>query len=383
MRLVALGLVMAVLVARPARAARMLYATAATPGRVDGYCLRGDGSLAPTPTVQELTSGQQPRRLLVVGSVLYVAEVDRVEAFSIRPGGGLSRLGATTLVDGMGARDVVVGAGGTMLYVPHRSRNRVVGYRLEPDGRPARDFTTCIQGDIGSSFQNFAVTNDKLYVSSSGGNGRIEVFGIAADGSLSGLDGAPLGPTDCTVASEETATVPLSARRRLQNIKAFVLVGNVIYAEDRGRRRIRAFRLQADGNFEPPVKEEGKRKQWQPAESKTVPVAQYQGLVHHRSALIGTQFFRGRIDSYLLDAEGKLRRHPARLSEADLRLTPVRLLADENAVYVAAGEFDRVLAYRLREDGVLKASTPFSSTDELEGSFPNDVAIAMLSAGCS
>ena len=52
-----------------------------------------------------------------------------------------------------------------------------------------------------------------------------------------------------------------------------------------------------------------------------------------------------------------------------------------NVLYVAAGEFDRVQAYRLRKSG-LPETTPFSQTDEQTGSFPNDVALAMLSEGC-
>jgi len=40
MRVLTVGLALAVLVARPAVAGRMLYATAATPSRIDGFCLR-------------------------------------------------------------------------------------------------------------------------------------------------------------------------------------------------------------------------------------------------------------------------------------------------------------------------------------------------------
>jgi hypothetical protein len=49
---------------------------------------------------------------------------------------------------------------------------------------------------------------------------------------------------------------------------------------------------------------------------------------------------------------------------------------------VAGGELDRVVAFRLRSDGVPTDATPFSRTDEQTDSFPNDVAVAMLSAAC-
>ena len=48
-------------------------------------------------------------------------------------------------------------------------------------------------------------------------------------------------------------------------------------------------------------------------------------------------------------------------TNADLRFTPVRLQADQNVVYVAAGEFDRIIAYRLEpETGVIRDTDPFS-----------------------
>jgi hypothetical protein len=40
-----------------------------------------------------------------------------------------------------------------------------------------------------------------------------------------------------------------------------------------------------------------------------------------------------------------------------------------------------VIAYRLRSDGVLADTEPFSATEGRKGSFPNDVALATIS-GC-
>src|SRR5690348_12785902 len=92
------GLLLALLVARPAFAGSILYATAASQQRIDGFCLQADGALAPTPTVQAGTGGGLPRRVLVGNGVLYVAELDRLEAFAIGERGGLHFLGGTTPV---------------------------------------------------------------------------------------------------------------------------------------------------------------------------------------------------------------------------------------------------------------------------------------------
>lgn len=417
MRVVMLGLALAVLVARPAGAGRMLYATAASDDRIDGFCLRRNGELFPTPLVSRPTSGTQPRRLLVadgengvvdgVHDVLYVVEADGVEAFQIGNGGGLSQPVQTKPRLRSGPRDTAIAAFTTppMLYVPDRSLNRVVGHPLDAEGKPASDFTTCIQNEFGASVQNLVVNGDKLYVSSSSGSGRIQVFGIAADGKLFGAEDPPVPPETplnsiCGTSSTDPdkkrseVTPPLSERRKIADVKSFVIVGNLLYAEDRGRRRIRAFELMSDGNFPAPTPDPKPNKPnkviWPDAVSKTNRVANYQQILHFRSAILGTQFFRGRIDSYRLEA-GALPKKPTNVSDDDLRLTPVRLTAAENldgrggaTVYVAAGEFDRIIAYRLRDDGALEGedAEPFSETNEQEDSFPNDVAIAMLADGC-
>src|SRR5437764_175029 len=89
-------------VAPLARAEPILYATAATTNGVDGFCIRGNGSLAPTPQVHRDTQGTQPRRLIVGSTgMLFVVEVDRVEAFQIRPGGGLVLAGDLVYVESL------------------------------------------------------------------------------------------------------------------------------------------------------------------------------------------------------------------------------------------------------------------------------------------
>src|SRR5207247_8859738 len=108
------------------------------------------------------------------------------------------------------------------------------------------------------------------------------------------------------------------------------------------------------------------------AASNTGRIRQYAGLVLHPGGdtLLGTEFFKGRVDAYRLKPEPRLAgapmvrlpRGPTRFSEANPVMTPVKLTATEKAVYVAGGELDRVIAFRLRADGVLADATPFSRT---------------------
>jgi hypothetical protein len=118
--------------------------------------------------------------------------------------------------------------------------------------------------------------------------------------------------------------------------------------------------------------------------------------------LIGSQFFRGRLDAFRLQPPGKsncklttcpgtgtrccLPRKESARSAEDLRMSPVGLAVapapDGQVLYVAAGEDDRVRAYRLYDNGLFRTRAPFDQTSEQNGSFPNAVAIAVLTDPC-
>jgi 6-phosphogluconolactonase (cycloisomerase 2 family) len=280
MRSVALVVIaLATLRAPVARAGAILYATAATENRVDGFCLNGDGSLAPTPTVQVGTAGVQPRKLVVAtnGSwtTLYVVEVDRVEAFSIGPHGFLKLIGATPVVAGPNANsmDVAFSPDMSKVYVAEQGRDRIAAYPLDPTtGAPMPPFTSCIKGPKAPQWQRLAVANGFLYVTSKSLSGRISVFPIAADGSL------PEDPSTCTGKPAKTCnggtrdamscttdnmnavtgcpgatcpscclppppTCPCSERRRLDDPKAILVDGDTVFVESLLKKRIIQFTL--------------------------------------------------------------------------------------------------------------------------------------------
>jgi len=111
-------------------------------------------------------------------------------------------------------------------------------------------------------------------------------------------------------------------------------------------------------------------------------VAAYQSLLLSRSTLFGIQFDHGRIDAYHVNSDGRLSQQPTR-EAADVRMTPVRGTINGDVLYLGGGELDRVRAFHLRDsDGMLAGSDSFSQTDEQAGSFPNDVALAVLVGTC-
>ena len=403
------GLFVALLVAEPGLAGSILYATAASQQRIDGFCLGADGALAATPSVQIGTLGGLPRRVLVGNGVLYVAEVDRIEAFAISAHGGLRSLGGTRPVTNLDPQDLALNPDGKTLYVTHQGF--LEAFALNADGSLPDSFTSCVPGERTNLFLDAQATSGLLYVSADDIPGRIAIYRLNLDGSLP--------QTGCRLDNTDAAKVktPDSLRKRLQRPKAFVVVGDFIYVEQRSIHRLTAFRLQPDGTFCDKRKDangnlvaescgdlayflptpacarrQAKKQRQQCAASETGPVLQYEDLVLYPGGetLLGTQYFKGRVDAYRLKPEPRLAgaprvrlpKQPTRISAANPVMTPVRLTATDKAVYVAGGELDRVVAFRLRSDGVPTDATPFSRTDEQTDSFPNDVAVAMLSAAC-
>jgi len=403
------GLFVALLVVEPALAGSILYATAASQQRIDGFCLAADGALAATPSVQIGTLGGLPRRVLVGNGVLYVAEVDRIEAFAISAHGGLRSLGGTRPVTNLDPQDLALNPDGKTLYVTHQGF--LEAFALNADGSLPDSFTSCVQGERTNLFLDAQATSGLLYVSADDIPGRIAIYRLNLDGSLP-QTGCRLDNTDAA-----KVTTPDSLRKRLQRPKAFVVVGDFIYVEERSIHRLTAFRLQPDGTFCDKRKDangnlvaescgdlayflptpacarrQAKKQRQQCAASETGSVLQYEDLVLYPGGetLLSTQYFKGRVDAYRLKPEPRLAgaprvrlpKQPTRISAANPVMTPVRLTATDKAVYVAGGELDRVVAFRLRSDGVPTDATPFSRTDEQTDSFPNDVAVAMLSAAC-
>jgi len=242
MRSVISGLFVALLVAEPALAGSILYATAASQQRIDGFCLGADGALAATPTVQIPTLGRLPRRVLVGNGVLYVAEADRIEAFAIGQHGGLRPLAGSEPVQSLNPQDLTLNPDGKTLYVTHLGF--LEAFALDAEGGLPKQFTSCVQGENTNDFLDAQATSGLLYVSADDVPGRIAIYRLNADGSLpqTGCGGLKKKDRPAVMRAD-------SARKRLQRPKAFIVVGDFVYVEERSIHRLTAFRLQPDGTF--------------------------------------------------------------------------------------------------------------------------------------
>ncbi len=236
---------------------------------------------------------------------------------------------------------------------------------------------------------------------------------------------------------------PYARRRRLNGASSLILNDDVIYVSERFRRAISALELCPAGG-EPPVcpnrsalekgdpctcpdanedgtpdvtdlcppggfatdpkinadgvctnrfrqkRLNGKRGGRTFADIRYNAMALAQGM--QATTLLGSQFLDGRIDGYRLKSDGRLPRSPTRRTIGNVRTTPFRIFVyrpadvrrEESAgvVYVGAGDVNRVEAYRLDRNGLPKDRAPFSRTEVLADTFPNDVVVVELSGRC-
>ncbi len=383
----------------PTVAGQILYATAAVADRIDGFCVRSSGGLAPTP-LREQGTVENPRRLVVAGDVLYVAGSFRVEAFKIGDDGRLQSLGRTPFVSGASPRDIVVDPARRVLYMPHRQQDRIVAYPLDAEGGFATEsFTSCVRGPIFSAWENLALVDDRLYATSESGSGRVLVYRVAADGSLPEDATLPAGSEDevppCNLFSR-TETEPISERRCLAGAGPLLVDDGVLYVAARFRRRILSFDLASDGLFTPavPIGTGGCRKiEQQRPSSRTRPQVRYLDIVKHDDTIFASFFDGGRVHAFpLVERDGRaidLPKRTKRRIKGSFVRTPARLATavstdGQPTLYVSGGQLDRVEAFRLVENrrGLVMKTRPFSRTDERRQSFPNDVAITTVAAAC-
>jgi 6-phosphogluconolactonase (cycloisomerase 2 family) len=402
--------------AMPAAAGTMLFATAATVGRVDGFCLNRDGSIDANPRTSVQTFGPRPSVLLVSPDqkVLMVSENDRVEFFSIGADGKLAR--AAKVPDpprkGLNSRDITLSADGTMLYVPERKIARLTAYPLGPDYLPTSPTpTSCILGPVAEDFENLLVRQDLptplIYASSSGGLGRVATWPLDAQGNLVGSCTEPdptgasktvtvacTGPQACfdkaaaNLGVKPAVAAPSSERKNLGGAGPFLIQPTAVgltpgsagrlFVHARFAKRIFAFDLQSDGTFGLNEKSKPRQK----AATQTRSLLRYQAMVFTGRNFLLSQFFNGRIDAYRVGDDGRLPHAPTSSTQQNVRFSPVGLAVRDGILYVGAGKFDRVQAYHLGPDGAVNDKTPFSETAESTNSFPNAVAFAEVPGVC-
>src|SRR5262249_39233699 len=232
----------------------------------------------------------------------------------------------------------------------------------------------------------------------------VAVYALGPDGNfLPGIDstGAAVNPVGCP-----TVVVPYSQRQRQNGAAPMILLDGIIYVGQRFRRTITAFQLcpnefSADPNLCPPggffrqpkLNDQGQQKvdkngqpefkYRQQSLSRTHNDIRYNALALAGRTIIAAQFQKGRIDSFSLHDDGSLPSGATRTTKADVRTSPFRMFVSNGVLYVGAGASDNVPAHRLDANNLPESNgTPFSETNTLRNTFPNDVIVVDISGSC-
>jgi 6-phosphogluconolactonase (cycloisomerase 2 family) len=412
---------------RPAVAQTVLYATAASQNRIDGFRVAADGAPSPEPIAQHPTGGLLPRRLLARGCNLYVAESDRVEVFRIHAGARLELIGATRKSSETRAHDIELSDDGHTLYAPIRQMGALASYPLDDEGRPDNSVitengvpagrpTSCVYGPVGADWEDLALANGKLYAAYTN---RIEVFGITDTGQLTGAAPVPRDLNgDGTIAADETAcptytttpsgtieqcidpdvrpkpdrpspTCPFSFRSHMAGAVGLVVDGSVVVSSQRFTHLLLGFILDPTGNFpafgaDPtnPTRKEKKKERMSRKKNRTDETIRYIGLTvlneDDGRPIIYAAGYSGRTDAFRLNDDGTLPKTLMSSTPKDVTSTPTRTALGSTAqgrpvLYVASGELDRVQAFHLFSGGGIDSSVSPAETNVQRNSYPNDV----------
>ena len=211
---------------------------------------------------------------------------------------------------------------------------------------------------------------------------------------------------------QERETCGFSSRNNLAGGVGLAVQGTTLVVVEgfNYAQRLQGFTLQDDGNFQPipmppdpdnpnptcVTKTQNRNERKTRKNNRTNETIRYIGLTlfdppnPDKNPIIFAAGYKGRTDAFRLELndEGVLRL-PKDLSSStpfDRTATPVRSAIGSKAdgspmLYVAPGELDRIQAFALQPDGSFDPHPKAEKTNELSGSFPNDVLFKDIT-GC-
>lgn len=322
---------LAIALGSPCAAETVLYATAASQSRIDGFKVNADGSLDGAAFEHQPTKSASPRRLVVRSCRLYVAETDRIEVFRIGPRGHLESLGNTLPLKGSNPHDMDLSPDGKTLYFPMRSQGALISFPLDDNGVPvplnddqnatgstgyfsrldgADPQPTCVFAHGAGAWEDIEVTATNLYGAQFD---RVMTFGLDGSGRILGAIPTiedPKNPDQETCENYRLATAsPISCwerdingtiidadrdcwtsvRFRLSGATSLALISGAqqtLVMNTQFDRRLLGFTLDATGNFKDfgntESKERKKARKQERKSNRTNPQIRYIGITPYQ-----------------------------------------------------------------------------------------------------
>ncbi len=318
-----------------------LYVTEARGNRLAAYRLGSDGLMPAAPF--DTINLQNPRRIILVGDILYVATDDEVLSIRINADGSLPSVPTARSLPSNNADILDLLVVGDTLYAAFSGFRAIEVFRLSAGGH-ITDSPIGEGGEFSSDYQSIALFGEFLYAGARA-TARIDTFLVAGDGSISE---EPLKQTPATFLS-----LPDKLLTR----------GGMLYSASKGRRRIVAYQIRADGLLP------------EEADSETARAGAYQDIILDGDTVYASAFNEGRIDTFFLNADGSLQdRGPEHSTKDDPTSFPAGMVLQGGVLYVAQAGAGRIDAYLTGASG-FPDFFPTSSALALADSFPTDLVV--------
>jgi 6-phosphogluconolactonase (cycloisomerase 2 family) len=209
-------------------------------------------------------------------------------------------------------------------------------------------------------------------------------------------------------------TCPFTFRGRINGATGLIVRGTTLVVGERFIKDLLGFMLQADGNFQPippdaqpispdppgpdlsqyPTKKEKTKERKSRKKNRTEEQIRYVGLTYFdgagdRAPVIYGAGYKGRVDAFRLNPNPNdptilVPKEKTSATPKNVVSTPTRtfvgLLGNSPTLYVAAGELDRIEAFKIADQGALDDKADPVMTPVLKDSFPNDVVLVDTSA---
>jgi len=323
---------------------KVIYASLSKSDAVVAYRVGSDGFLPGDPF--DSIALEEPRNVLVVGDILYVAQEEVVSSIQLLPDGSLPDSPTATTApirNGDASRMIVFN---DMLYVSWEGVDRIYAYPLSAGHVSAEP----VSGSGGSATNYIPIVRvGPLIYAGTRDQARIDTFRI--------LPGGSLNPDP-----EEQ-----DPEARIFDCKDLIHKDGILYAIEQDDRRIVTFTIQGGGRLddEPDSKTESRQ-------------AYAYLLLDGEDRLYASAFNEGRIDLYIIPPDGlfadKPRQREVAHTWSDTASFPTQMIIENGILYVSQMGIGRIDAYVLGADGS-PPDFPSSSTFALADSYLNSITM--------
>jgi 6-phosphogluconolactonase (cycloisomerase 2 family) len=234
---------------------------------------------------------------------------------------------------------------GNMLYVSMEGLDRLRAYPLTAGNISANPVSS--SGDSGTNYIPIELVGGNIYAGTRD-QARIDTYFVLPDGSLN---------VDPEIQNPEA---------RIFDVKDLLANNGILYAIEQDDRRLVTFTILESGLLP------------DESDSETAGQQAYAYLaMDGDSRLYASAFNAGRIDLYLLEADGLFTKKQKAYAKtfSDTASFPTQIVIDSGILYVAQMGIGRIDAYVLGSDGA-PPEFPSSSTVAIPDSYLNAIAMA-------